>query len=123
MLVGGGLYTLMMVKSRNFTASHSSCESSSDCASRDHSVFCLTKMARPCCLFKMCAARVNCGVVSFSVVSQCVSCSNMAVTLLVYASCSMIVSLALARPSTFNCSIVASSPSTTAAAYSEESVE
>ena len=44
---------------------------------------CLTKVARPCCLFKMCEARVNSGKVSFSVVSQCVSCNRMAVTLLV----------------------------------------
>ena len=104
--VGGGLYTLMMVTSWTFIASHSNWESSSDCASKDHSMSCLTKVARPCCLFKMCAARVNYGIVSFSVVSQCVSCNNMAVTLLVYASCSMIVRLALVRPSTFNCSIV-----------------
>ena len=41
---------------------------------------CLTKVSRPFCLFKTCAARVNSGIVSFSVVSQCVSCNSMAVT-------------------------------------------
>ena len=106
-----------------FTASHSSYEESSDCASKEHSVSCLTKVARPCCLLKMCAARMNSGIVSFSVVSQCVCCSNMAVTLLIYASCSMMVSLTLVRPSTFNCCIEAPSPPTTAAAPSEKSSE
>ena len=42
---------------------------------------------------------------------------------MVYASCSMMVILALVRPSTFNCSIVAPSPLTTAAARSEKSAE
>ena len=56
---------------------------------------CLIKVGRPCCLFKMCEARVNSGIVSFSVVSQCVSCNSMAVTLLVCASCSMMVNLEL----------------------------
>ena len=72
---------------------------------------------------KMCEARVNSGIVSFSVVSQCVSCNNVAVTLLVCASCSMMVSLELVRPLTFNYSIVEPSSSTTGAAHSEKSAE
>ena len=84
---------------------------------------CLTKIARPCCLFKMCDARVNSGIVSFSVVSQCVSCNSMAVTLLVCASCSMMVSLELVRLLTFNYSIVEPSSSTTAAAHSVKSAK
>ena len=83
----------------------------------------LTKVARPNCLFKMCEARVNSRIVSFSVVSQCVPCKSMAVTSLVCASCSMMVSLELVRPLTFNCSIVEPSSSTTAAAHSEKSAE
>ena len=113
-------HTPMMSTCRTPTASHSNWEPSPDHTPEDHPMSCPTKAARSCCPLKMCAARANPGTASFSATSQRASCNNMAVTPLAYTSCSMMVSLTLVRPSTFNCSIVAPSPLTTAAARSEK---